>query len=202
MDLSKLFGSKCRVKILERMVVENVLNEGSGFFMRELSRDINEQINAVRRELLNLEDLGILATRENNKKKFYYLNHLFPLFSELREIFMKNYNCIEVIRIFFNANKSKVSLVVTSDNLRELNKNSSGNIVDLFIIGEIDKQDLGAFLTKNFFGKKVKYAIITKKDFEERLKYKDKLVTSILKQKGNIFLIDEFDMQNNLEQFS
>lgn len=198
MDLPKLFWSKCRVKILERMVVESVLNEWSGFFMRELSRDIDEQINAVRRELLNLEELWILKTKESNKKRFYYLDKDFCLYPHLREIFIKNFDCIEVIKKFFLENKSKVSLVTVAEWLRELNKNPSWNVVDIFVIWTIDKQDLWSFLTKNFFWKKIKYATITKSDFEERLKFKDKLVASILKQKWNIFIVDEFDIQNNL----
>lgn len=58
MNLSKLFGSKSRTKILEKFVIENVSgNSKAGFFIRELCRDLDEQINSVRRELMNLEEL-------------------------------------------------------------------------------------------------------------------------------------------------
>ena len=75
MNLAKLFGSNCRAKILEKFVLEyKIHDDNAGFFIRELCRDINEQINSVRRELINLEELKILKSKEENKKKFYFLN--------------------------------------------------------------------------------------------------------------------------------
>ena len=69
MNLAKLFWSNCRTKILEKFVLEyKIRDDNAGFFIRELCRDIDEQINSVRRELMNLEDLKILKSKEENKK--------------------------------------------------------------------------------------------------------------------------------------
>ena len=46
------------MKLLEKLVIEEVISKNNtGFFIRELCRDIGEQINSVRRELINLEAL-------------------------------------------------------------------------------------------------------------------------------------------------
>ena len=37
--------------------------------MRELSRDLDEQINSIRRELINLEELGILKSKTADNKE-------------------------------------------------------------------------------------------------------------------------------------
>ncbi|MEI6711333.1 MAG: hypothetical protein WCK88_03830 [bacterium] len=42
---------------MEKFFLEHTFNPQKDFFIRELCRDINEQINAVRRELENLENL-------------------------------------------------------------------------------------------------------------------------------------------------
>lgn len=106
MILSKLFGSKCRAKILEKFVIEQAMTGNTlGFFIRELCRDIDEQINSVRRELMNLEDLKILKSKEENKKKFYSLNRSCPIYNELVEIFVKTYNPIEPVKEFFKGKK-------------------------------------------------------------------------------------------------
>jgi hypothetical protein len=69
--------------------------------MRALSRDLEEQINSIKRELDSLEELNILKSREEAKKKFFYLNKNFLLLEEFKNIFLKTYNPYESIKKFF-----------------------------------------------------------------------------------------------------
>jgi len=102
LDLVKLFGSRSRVKLLEKLVIEDVVSRNStGFFIRELCRDVDEQINAVRRELMNLEALGILKSYEQNKKKFYHMNRNSLIYNELKEMFLKSYDVMAPMKEFF-----------------------------------------------------------------------------------------------------
>ena len=55
--VEKLFGSKTRAKLL-KLFFEN---PEKSFYVREITRVIEEQINSVRRELLNLENIGMSA---------------------------------------------------------------------------------------------------------------------------------------------
>ena len=71
----------------------------------------------------------------------------------------------------------------------------SNNIVDIFIIGELDKIEFNNFLEKAFFRRKVKYAVMSEEDFVHRLEYDDKLVLSILSQKNISFLKDTLNIQ-------
>lgn len=101
-DLVKIFGSRSRVKLLEKLIIEHVVSGSeTGFFIRELCRDVDEQINAVRRELINLENLGILKSHEQNKKKYYRINQNCPIYPELKEIFLKTYDLMKPIKEFF-----------------------------------------------------------------------------------------------------
>lgn len=199
MDLVKLFGSRSRVKLLEKLVIEDVVSRSStGFFIRELCRDVDEQINAVRRELMNLESLGILKSYEQNKKKYYQMNHSCPIYAELVEMFLKSYDVMWPMKDFFKGRKT-LDLVTISGSVLDFRNETTNNIVDIFIIGELDKIEFNNFLEKTFFWKKVKYAIMSLEDFTNRLEYNDKLVLSILSQKGNIFLRDRLDMENTIE---
>ncbi len=195
MILSKLFGSNCRAKILEKFFIEHsVSSDTTGIFIRELCRDIDEQINSVRRELMNLETLGILKSREENKKKFYNINRNCPIYDELSEIFIKTYDPIEPLKIFFKG-KRNLSLITIADSLKQLTSVKSNNIVDIFIIGELDKIEFNNFLEKTFYRRKVKYAVMSEDDFVNRLEYDDKLVLSILSQKNISFLKDSLNIQ-------
>jgi DNA-binding transcriptional ArsR family regulator len=183
LDLVKLFGSRSRVKLLEKLVIEDVVSRNSmGFFIRELCRDVDEQINAVRRELMNLEALGILKSYEQNKKKYYQMNHNSLIYKELVDMFLKAYDVMVPIKEFFKGRKT-LDLVTISNAILDFRNETTNNIVDIFIIGELDKIEFNNFLEKTFFGKKVKYAIMSLEDFTNRLEYSDKLVLSILAQK-------------------
>jgi DNA-binding transcriptional ArsR family regulator len=195
MDLVKLFGSRSRVKLLEKLVIEDTVAKNStGFFIRELCRDTDEQINAVRRELMNLENLGILKSYEQNKKKYYMMNRNCPIYEQIKDMFLKSYNVMNPIKEFFKWRKN-LDLVTISEAILDFRNETTNNIVDIFIIGELDKIEFNNFLEKTFFGKKVKYAIMSITDFTNRLEYNDKLVLSILAQKGNIFLRDRLEIE-------
>ena len=199
MDLVKLFGSRSRVKLLEKLVIEDtVVKNGTGFFIRELCRDTDEQINAVRRELMNLEHLGILKSYEQNKKKFYTMNRSCLIYEQIRDMYLKSYNVMIPIKEFFKWRKN-LDLVTISEAILDFRNETTNNIVDIFIIGELDKIEFNNFLEKTFFGKKVKYAIMNIDDFTNRLEYNDKLVLSILAQKGNIFLRDRLEIEGTVE---
>lgn len=196
-DLTKLFGSKTRTKILEKFFLEYESGNTDGFHMRALSRDLDEQINSIKRELDSLEDLHILKSKEEAKKKYFFLNKNFFLLEEFKNIFLKTYNPHDTIKKFFKDQES-LNLVLINEALSKRLTWNSNNIVDIFLIWEIDKILFNDFLAKTFFNRKIKYAIITHEDFKKRLEYKDKLIFNILRQSWNIFLKDDLWAQELL----
>lgn len=162
--------------------------------MRALARDLDEQINSIKRELDNLSDLWILKYREELKKKIFFLNENFYLFDEFHDIFLKSYDPIDKIKAYFKA-KNTLEFILINEDLRYKLIEGGKSILDIFLIGEIDKDNFNDFLGDTFFGKKVKYAIITVQDFQNRMNYGDKLIFNILSQKGNIFLKDSLKIQ-------
>lgn len=187
--LEKLFWSNCRKKLLEKFFLEHTFNPQKDFFIRELCRDIDEQINAVRRELDNLEKLGILKSRKEDNQKHYSLNLQCPILPELRLIFWKSFDAVEKINEFFRG-KHHLSLLIIGGGIEDMTRESTNNLIDILVIGEIDKELFGLFLTKHFFGRKIKYAVISEAEFQERLKFGDKLISRILSQPGNMILRD------------
>lgn len=188
-DLSKLIWSKCRVKILEKLILEFDSGNNEGFHMRLLARDLDEQINSIKRELDNLEDLWVLKSREDNKKKVFYINKNFFLLDEFKWLFIKTYNPFEAVKKYFKLQNS-LDFVLVNESIS--NRDIWNNcIVDIFLIGEIDKIDFNNFLAKTFFNRKIKYAIITVEDFYKRLEFSDKLIYNILTQNWNTFLKDD-----------
>ncbi len=193
-DLSKLFWSKCRAKLLERFFLELEAGDGQGFHMRALSRDLGEQINSIKRELDNLSDLGILKSREELRKKIFFVNTNSIFTDELKNIFLKSYNPIDAIRAFFKT-QNLLEVIIVNDSIKKKLVEDGKNILDIFLIWEIDKDDFNDFIGTIFYNKKVKYAIISTEDFYNRLDYWDKLIQNILKEKGNLFLKDTLNVK-------
>ncbi len=176
--LKKIFGSGARVKLLQQFL----LNQGEEFFIRELTRILDEQINSLRRELENLEKIGLLRSKEKNRKKYYRINPHFILLSELTSIIRKTNESNQQ----FLKKVSKlgdISLLVLTGKF--INKESD---VDVFLVGDMKEAVLKEFLEEKFEEQDVKYALMTKEDFLYRITLKDKFVHSIFKEKDNIIL--------------
>jgi hypothetical protein len=197
-DLSKLIWSKCRVKILEKLILEYDAGNNEGFHMRLLARDLDEQINSIKRELDNLEELWVLKSRDDNKKKVFYINKNFFLLEEFKWLFIKTYDPFEAVKKYFKS-QTTLDFVLVNDSISDRNLGTNC-IVDIFLIWEIDKIDFNNFLAKTFFNRKIKYAIITVDDFYKRLEFSDKLIYNILTQNWNTFLKDSLKVLDKFEK--
>jgi DeoR/GlpR family transcriptional regulator of sugar metabolism len=83
--LERLFSSRTRVILLELFL----LNPEREIHVREICRITVININAVRRELANLEELGLLMSCRRGNARFYTVDIAFPVYQELVAIFMK-----------------------------------------------------------------------------------------------------------------
>jgi DNA-binding transcriptional ArsR family regulator len=83
--LEHLFSSRTRVRLLGLFL----LHPEKEVHVREICRITGLNINAVRRELANLEELGILRSRRAGNARFYTANIACPIYQELTGILLK-----------------------------------------------------------------------------------------------------------------
>src|SRR5579885_230886 len=81
--IEQLFGSKSRVKLLQLFYS----NPNRSFYVREITRKIDEQINSVRRELANLLSIGIISSDTTNNRLYYEVNQAYDYYEPLSQIF-------------------------------------------------------------------------------------------------------------------
>src|ERR1700754_1672021 len=79
----QLFGSKTRVKLLQLFYS----NPNRSFYVREITRQIDEQINSVRRELANLLSVGIISSDNANNRLYYEVNQKYEHYDAFQSIF-------------------------------------------------------------------------------------------------------------------
>jgi hypothetical protein len=81
--IEQLFGSKTRVKLLQLFYQ----NPNRAYYVREITRKIDEQINSVRRELANLLSIGIITSDNANNKLYYEVNQTYDHYEALADMF-------------------------------------------------------------------------------------------------------------------
>ena len=182
--LKRLFTSNTRIKLLTLFL----LNPDSEFFIRELTRKLNEQINSVRRELDNLKKAGLLKTKTKNRKKYYMVNKKFVIYNDLRNIILKAISEKESIAKSL-AQFGDLDLIVLSGLF--IDKESD---VDLLLVGRIDRRRLETYFTHELETKRpVRFSIMSKEEYQYRRKCNDKFLHDILVDKANIVALNKVD---------
>jgi len=181
--LKHLFTSKARVKLLKIFL----LNPEREYFVRELTRELDEQINSVRRELDNLKRMGLLRSRSRNRKKYYSVNKKFLLYRDLRSIIVKASKAAESL-IKHISKMGKVDFLLISGVFLE--KDSP---VDLLIVGEVEKDKLEKFLDTLETQEPIKFSTLTTEDFLYRVKCRDKFIIDLVQDQDNVIGINKLE---------
>ncbi len=181
--IEHLFGSITRTRLLRIFLS----NPAEAYFVRDLSRRISTQLNAVRRELDNLENLGIVKSEATSQKKFYRLDQANFLFPELKALLTKS-------QLFFEKNLGQAVDKLGQVQLLALTGRFTGlkeSPVDMLIVGRVNRDDLKKIivLLQNDFGEQINYTVMTQKEYNYRRQVTDKFLLSTLSQK-KITLID------------
>ena len=188
--IDSLFGSKTRVKLLHLFLN----NPEKSFYVREITRMIDEQINSVRRELANMVSVGIVQQDAIDNKLYYSVNEDYPYIKPLAAIFSdKNTEGSTGTAGGVSWKDSLgrmrgLRLAIISGKLVV----GSSSAVDLLLVGD----DMSAVTIKNLVKKiekdrkiEINYAVISYDDFYYRMSVKDRFIMDIIRNK-HFVLVD------------
>lgn len=185
--IEQLFGSKTRVKLLQLFMA----NPNRAFYVREITRKIDEQINSVRRELANLLNIGIISSQDSDNKLYYEVNQKYPHYKALRSIFTNRKALAKSeVKLPEGGVASKLSelgavelAVMTGRFTRD---ESSG--VDLLIVGDVNRTKLAKLIDElsQEEGHEIDYALLDPDEFDYRLSVKDRFVANVLESKKTV----------------
>lgn len=187
--IDSLFGSKTRVKLLHLFLN----NPEKSFYVREITRMIDEQINSVRRELANMVSVGIVQQDAIDNKLYYSVNEDYPYIKPLAAIFSDK-NTEDGM-----GTASSVSWKDSLGRMRGLRLAiisgklvvGSSSAVDLLLVGD----DMSAVTIKNLVKKiekdrkiEINYAVISYDDFYYRMSVKDRFIMDIIRNKHSVLI--------------
>lgn len=185
--LENIFGSNTRVTLLS--IFFN--SPEKSYFVRELTRMAEGQINSIRRELSNLNNIGLIDVIEDETdkiKKFYKLNTKFILFDELKSIFEKGKILTQKKFIEKIQKTGDIKYLLLSGVFTKCPEAP----VDILAVGKIDKNKLAALVKtlEKDIAHPIKYTIMEKKEFEYRKAICDLFLFSLLSH-NKIVVIDD-----------
>ena len=182
--VEKLFGSKTRAKLLELFFA----NTNKSFYVREITRVIEEQINSVRRELMNLESIGIVRNETFDNKVYYAANMKHPYAHAFQEIFGKKPTPVLKTQQDIRRKPSNTwgeYIRPVSKYLRAMvlfNRAPGQDGIDLLIVGDDRTKKLTrwAEVIEKKQGKPLDYVILRRDEYLYRRSVKDRFVMDML----------------------
>jgi len=199
--IDKLFGSKTRVKLLHLFLN----HPGQSFYVREITRLIDEQINSVRRELSNMLEVGVISSDSADNKLYYEVNQRYEFYSALRAIFagekLETKQALTVDEEVVNeqylstiAGISALRLAIIAGVLVR----GSTSPVDVLLVGNVPTAKVKAAMAiiEKLEGREINYSLMSYDDFYYRLSVRDKFLTEILTAKHTVAI----DKDNVLSQ--
>lgn len=202
----QLFGSKTRVKLLQLFCE----NPNRSFYVREITRKINEQINSVRRELANLLSIGIIKSDAQNNRLYYEVNQNYEHYNALSAIFGGKFIAAaepaedEAKTPRKAAAKPKVDM--PAEHPMAKNLRATGHIdlalltgqftrdessgVDMLIVGDVNQAKMKRFMDEleNSEGKEIRYTVMPLDNYRYRLQINDRFINNVMGAKKQVIV--------------
>src|SRR5690606_22528872 len=183
--IDALFGSKTRVKLLHLFLN----NPGKAFYVREITRLIEEQINSVRRELANMTNVGIVKSDSADNKLYYEVNQRYEHYVPLRAIFSDDKSVIQAVKQSKVGHQDTAGLTAQIESLGKVRVaviaglfvTGSTSPVDLLIVGSPPAgrvSKLVAEIEANE-GREINYTVLAYDEFYYRLSVRGRFVVDI-----------------------
>ena len=174
--------------------------------MRELARLTNVHLNAIRRELANLEALGIIASLSaeqvspsataagggSERAKYFQLNSTSLLYSELAALLLKA-QVVEEQELISALKKrgGKIKLFT----LTGVFTGAADVSTDLLLVGDLKPLVIARLIRayEQNNGKTIRYTLLSEREFRERREIGDKFLYSVFESR-QVSVINHYNL--------
>jgi predicted transcriptional regulator with HTH domain len=172
--LKNLFSSSIRADVLSLLL--NSPDEK--FYVREIAKLVRKNPSGVKRELDNLEEMGIVVSEKVANLKYFQADEDSPLFSELKNLIAKSLGLPGAIKAVLRAAGAKAAFIHGP-----YAEGEDVDSVDLVIIGASPSVSKGLKDLEKKFGYKINYTLIDEADYKLKRKKKDAGIRRLLSGK-------------------
>lgn len=185
--LEKFFISEARIMMLKLML----LHPDTQYHVRLISREIGAEINAVRRELERLEDVGLLIKRKSSNRVYYRVNTNHVFYSDLLSMVAKETglgkDILDNVKRLGDVRFAMLSKPFLRGRL------STVLDVDLFVVGRPDMSLLKVIVERAQAERsgEINYSVMTPEEFNHRKRSNDQFINRVLSQGRTMLIGDE-----------
>lgn len=188
--LQDFIVSRVRVKLLKQFLTD----PSEMYYVRQLTRSTKEEINAIRRELQRLEQIGFLKSENRGNRLYYYPNTRYDFYPDFINLVAKTTGLGLAIR----KNRTKIGkikfAVLSGKFARKAERDP--NEVDLLVVGTIIIPELSRLVqaeekTRNA---EINYTVMSLEEFQFRKDRRDPFLLGILGQSRIMLIGDEADL--------
>jgi len=184
--LEIFFTSKVRIKILKLFL----LSTEERFHVREITRQTEEEINAVRRELQRLYKAKLLGKEKRGNRLYYFLKPNFLFYPELHKMLIKDFGLVDEIRKK-SKDLGKIKYVALTYELFN-KKDTNHKDVDILLVGDVSLELLEKVVVKyeKQMKREINYSILSVEEFLSMSKNRSPFLINFLKQEVIVILGD------------
>lgn len=185
--LEDLFISKVRIKMLRQFLI----NPGQAYHVREIVRQIDEEINAVRRELARMEKAGMVRSEWRANRRYYEFKKEYLFYSEL--LAMMNKTSGMAGDIITNRPKlGKIKFAFISVGFAR-GRNPNPQEVELLVVGNVVLPELSSIVHNEEVkrNREINYTVMTEEEFKFRVTKRDPFTLDVLERPRIMLIGDE-----------
>lgn len=158
--LKSLFSSSIRADLLALLLN----NPEEKFYVREMATLLRKNPSGVKRELDNLEKMGIVTSKRVANLKYFQAEKKSPLFSELKSLIAKSLGAAGALKAALKTSGAKIAFIYGP-----YAESEDADTVDLLIVGPAASLSIdGLKDIEEKFGKKINPTILDESEFKSK----------------------------------
>lgn len=188
--MEELFVSRVRIKLLKLFLT----SQEPLLHVREIVRRTEEEINAVRRELMRMEKFGMVSSEWRANRRLYHFRKDYTFYRELLGLVAKSAGLGgAIVKNRGRLGRIKYAMVAT----RFMKNQPSGvEDVDLLVVGQLVLPELQAIIADEQAKRdaEINYSFMDEAEFQFRVKRRDPFILRVITQAKIMLLGDEEDL--------
>ncbi len=175
-SLQDFMISRVRVKMMELFFT----NPEEMYYVRQITREIKEEINAVRRELDKMLDYGLLKSEQRGNRLYYFLNDRYLYYQELQQMIVKSTGLGLKIRKFRRKLGTLEFVMFSGRFIRR--KPVRQDEVDILVVGDVVLSELEALIKEEeeALDREIRVTVFDVEEYNFRKARRDPFIMDVL----------------------
>lgn len=176
MYLEDLITSDVRIKLIKELFAQT----NKHLYVRELTRLVGTEINAVRRELTRFVESGMIKKEQRGNRLYYIVQKDHPFYYEILGMVAKE-SGIGMLILNSKEKLGSLNLALLAVEFTEGRK-AGNQEVDLLIVGEVNHDQLDLLIKRSSIisGRELNYTVMSEADFLYNKKRRDSFLMKFL----------------------